>query len=265
MSVGKLLVVALLGIAVGSVQAGEFVSYESVVGDSKVVTQADYSAPSNAVATGSQHKYPAVVLLHSAGGFSDGTTGPMARALNAAGFATLELKFFQKSNSPRPTLEQMTQGSFGAIRYLSSRPEIDDQRVGIAGFSLGAYVTIWTASEWLSKNIGGGLRFAAHAPIYPVCWHQTAWAKGQSATKFPPLSYPKEFLLRFTGAPVKIFAAGKDDYDDRDSNACREFVNAINETDRRLFEIVSYADATHGWNQASQSFYAEAACKGKGF
>ena len=72
------------------------------------------------------------------------------------------------------------------------------------------------------------------------------------------------FLLRFTGAPVKIFAAGKDDYDDRDSNACREFVNAINETDRRSFEIVSYPDATHGWNQASQSFYAEAACKGKG-
>lgn len=77
-------------------------------------------------------------------------------------------------------------------------------------------------------------------------------------------AFPGDFLKRFTGAPVTLFAAGKDDYDDRDPGACKEFVGTVDEKYRGAFQIVSYPEATHGWNQRSQSFFSETACKGRG-
>jgi uncharacterized protein len=224
-----------------------------------------FSPPERATrGSGSHERSAAVVLIHSAGGYNDGTTGPLARALNAAGFATAELRLFDRPAARKMTYERMTAASFAALQYLAGRPDIDPQRIGVAGFSMGAYLTIWTASEPLTTSLGAGRKFAAHAAVYPVCWQQTGWAKGESVAKFPALAFSKDFLTRFTGAPVKLFAAGKDDYDDRDPGACVAFIDSIDEKYRGAFELVSYPDATHGWNQASQSFFTETACKGHG-
>jgi uncharacterized protein len=223
-----------------------------------------FSPPERAAgSSGTQHS-AAVVLIHSAGGYNDGTTAPLAKALNAAGFATAELRLFARPASRVMTYERMTAAAFAALQYLSGRPDIDPQRIGIAGFSMGAYLTIWTASEPLTTGLGAGRKFAAHAAVYPVCWQQAGWAKGETVAKFPALAFPKDFLTRFTGAPVKLFAAGKDDYDDRDPGACKDFIGSIDENYRGAFELVTYPDATHGWNQASQSFFTETACKGHG-
>jgi dienelactone hydrolase len=181
---------------------------------------------------------PAAVLVHSAGGYLDGTTGPLAKALNSAGISTLELQFFDRLSLRRPSFETMTQATFAALRWLAARPDTDAQRIGMAGFSMGAYLAIWTASESLATAFGGR-RFAAHAAIYPVCWQQTIWAKGEKAPKFPALSFPSDFLKRFTGAPVALFAAGKDDYDDRDPAACKEFVGAVDEKYRGAFQALA--------------------------
>lgn len=259
----KLLV--LVGMAVLSTFdafCGEAVTYESAGAGFKLETSAIYSAPSVPSAKGG--KAPAVVFIHSAGGYADGTVSPMAKVLNANGFSTLELRFFERRwDQAKWTLEGMSQSAFGAIKYLSTRSEVDAERVGIVGYSLGAYPALWTASEWMTGNYGNGFKFAAHAPIYVPCWHQTIWAKGQVVERFP-LPFPKDFLTRFTGAPVRLFAAGKDDYDDRDPNACKEVVAAIDEKYRSSFDVVTYMDATHGWNQSSTSFYTSSGCKGKG-
>ncbi len=244
-----------------SANAGEIVGIDSGTDRFDAV----FSQPEQeARGSGSKQRSPAVVLIHSAGGYNDGTTGPLAKALNAAGVATAELRLFERPASRKMTFERMTAAAFAALQYLTERPDVDPQRIGIAGFSMGAYLAIWTASESLTTGLGGGRKFAAHAPIYPVCWQQTGWAKGEAVPKFPALSFPKDFLMRFTGAPVKLFAAGKDDYDDRDPGACKDFIGAIAEKYRGAFELVTYAGATHGWNQSSQSFFTEVGCKGRG-
>jgi uncharacterized protein len=256
----RMLAGAAVALVVLTARAADLVTVESG-GErfSAVFTQAAQTS-----STPPSRPVPAAVLVHSAGGYVDGTTGPLAKALNAAGFSTLELRFFERPSARRVSYEAMTQSSFAALQWLAARPDIDAQRIGMAGFSMGAYLTIWTASESLTTALGSGRRFAAHAAIYPVCWQQTAWARGEKASKFPALSYPGDFLKRFTGAPVTLFAAGKDDYDDRDPGACKEFVGAVDEKYRGAFQIVSYPEATHGWNQRSQSFFSETACKGRG-
>jgi hypothetical protein len=71
--------------------------------------------------------------------------------------------------------------------------------------------------------------------------------------------------LEWTGAPVKIFSGGKDDYDDRDPNACQEAIDSLPELGRKSFSVKVYASATHGWDQRrAASFYEAQACKGRG-
>jgi dienelactone hydrolase len=257
-----LIVVGMALLSTFDAFCGEAVTYESAGAGFKFETFAIYSGPSVSAAKGG--KSPAVVFIHSAGGYADGTVSPMAKVLNDNGFSTLELRLFERRWDPAKwTLERMSQSAFGAIKYLSTRPEVDAGRVGIAGFSLGGYPALWTASEWMTSNYGNGFKFAAHAPLYVPCWQQAKWAKGQVVGQFP-LTVPKDFLTRFTGASVRIFAAGKDDYDDRDSNACKEFVATIDEKYRSSFDVTTYMDATHGWNQSSTNFYTSSGCKGKG-
>lgn len=75
---------------------------------------------------------------------------------------------------------------------------------------------------------------------------------------------PPDFLSRFTGKPVKILAAGLDDYDGRDPKACENFVAQIPEDSRKSFEVHTYLEARHGWNQKTCSFFEPIACKGRG-
>lgn len=239
--------------------AMERVSYESLVDGRKVVTEAIFHGP----ATPSGAKVPAVVIVHSAGGWSDGTTAPLAKALLDSGLAALELKIFERHNQIIPP-DRIMPVFYGAMKYLAGRAEVDPQRIGIAGFSMGAHISLWTASSWMTSQYGQGLKFAAHAPIYPVCWPHTYMAKGTMPPTGRALPFPQSFLTEFTGAPVRIFAAGQDDYDDRDPNACVEFVNALSPSQKDNFEVTVYKEATHGWNQTTQSFYERMACKGRG-
>ena len=241
--------------------AQEAVTYEVGVGNAAVSTSAIFS-PAKGVAADS--KAPTVVLIHSAGGWSDGTTAPLANELNASGFSTLELRLFETSRAAIPT-DRLMPRIYGALRYLAGRPDIEKSKVGIAGFSMGAHLSIWAASKWMTETYSNdGLKFAAHAPIYPMCWPHTLMAKNIQPQGGINLPFQKDFLTQWTGAPVKVFAAGQDDYDDRDPKACQEFVDAISAQYRSAFDIITYADATHGWNQASESFYAHTACKGRG-
>ena len=241
--------------------AQEAVTFEAGVGNAAATTSAIFTPAKGGDAS---NKAPAVVLIHSAGGWSDGTTAPLAKELNASGFSTLELRLFETSRNAIPT-DRLMPRIYGALRYLAGRPDIEKTKIGVAGFSMGAHLSIWAASKWMTETYSNdGLKFAAHAPIYPMCWPHTLLAKNIQPQGGINLPFQKDFLTQWTGAPVKVFAAGLDDYDDRDPKACQEFVDAISPPYRGAFDIITYADATHGWNQASESFYARTACKGRG-
>jgi dienelactone hydrolase len=79
---------------------------------------------------------PAVVVLHGSGGI-DGRGEFHAKALNAAGIATLEVFMFTGGNRPRGGSRSNFTHMYGALNYLANRPDIDPQRIGVMGFSWG--------------------------------------------------------------------------------------------------------------------------------
>jgi uncharacterized protein len=236
-----------------------FAAVEVSGGDSNEKVEAALSLPANRVPGG---KLPAVVLLHSAWGWSEeGVTGRYAEALSKAGFAALEVHMFPSANA-------MKQGgpvsylpyAFGALKYLSTRADVDPRRIGVAGYSYGGLLALVMATTWAAERFGnGGARFSAYAPFYPICWILKANAKGRQSP------VPTDAWAHWTGAPVRIYAGALDDYDDKDPGACQDAVDALPESERKAFSVRVFPNATHGWDQTrSASFYEKLACKGRG-
>ncbi len=201
-------------------------------------------------------RVPAVVVLHGSGGI-DGRGRFHIQALNDAGIATLEVYMFARGNRPKEgPLKTLTYG-YGALKYLASRSDVDPQRIGVMGFSWGGSMSVRMASKSVSDAFlanTNGLRFAAHAPFYPVCWnHARIVRSGMSDYR------------AFTGAPVLLFAGGQDDYDLPDD--CKKFLEALPEQARAHMTLQFYPDATHGWDSPdgrSRTIFDPVAFGGKG-
>jgi dienelactone hydrolase len=246
----------------GALWADEFleVRHTEVLNGQSVSIQGHLRKSSTNTTT---ERLPAVLLIHSAGGWTDGTTAPLARLLNESGFHTFELRFFP-TNKELAEQHLQVPRTYAALSFLAGLSYVDAEKIGVSGFSLGAHLSIWTNSQILTNKFGGGRKFAAHAPVYPVCWLQSQLLRGQMGGAGRRFGLPNDFMSSFTGMPVKIFAAGMDDYDDRDPKACEDFVNQIPKESRHAYQVHTYLDATHGWNQKTRSFFEHIACKGKG-
>ena len=187
-------------------------------------------------------KVPAVVIVHGTSGV-DSRGSYHAEALNDAGIATLELDMWSARGlsggtgpNGRPAgVPETLPDAYGALQYLAARPEIDPQRIGITGFSWGGVVSMLTATRPYSELYLGAnpLRFAAHAPFYPVCW---------GYNKIPGYEFAE-----LTGAPVFIQSGECDAYDEPDS--CTKLVNGLPEPERRQVTVTMYPGATHAFNR----------------
>lgn len=185
---------------------------------------------------------PAVVIVHGTNGV-DSRGSYHAEALNDAGFATLELDMWSPRGlsggagpNGRPQgVPETLPDAYGALRYLASRPGIDAQRIGITGFSWGGVVSMLTATRPYSDlHMGDNpLRFAAHAPFYPICW---------GYNKIPGYEFAE-----LTGAPVFIQSGDCDAYDEPDS--CTRLVSSLPEQTRGEVTVTMYPEAMHGFNR----------------
>src|SRR5713226_4028842 len=120
-------------------------------------------------------RYPAVVIVHTLGGYLEAHEGQAAAELRKAGFATLTYDSF----AARGTTGSAMSGSpgylpagvadaYAALRLLASEPRIDVNRIAILGFSFGGEVAHLTAFERLRSALSPGpSRFAAHVAFYP--------------------------------------------------------------------------------------------------
>ena len=124
---------------------------------------------------------PAVVILHSNAGVV-GVGGFYARALNAAGIATLEVDSYLprgvSSGSERnaPVLCDRLQDAWGALVFLASDARINPKKIGTVGFSSGAAVAIMagmgvrpTRLPRDNSILPKELVYAAHFALYPSC------------------------------------------------------------------------------------------------
>src|SRR5689334_10444469 len=154
-----------------------------------------------------QTKYPAVIVFHSSWGWADAHEGAAdyAEALSRAGYVTLEPRMFATANEQRGGAARYLPEFFGTLKYAATRPDVDSNRIAAAGFSFGGMITIVAATKWANDQyLKGPPRIAAYAPFYPVCWLWKANVKGR------PTPVPTDAWSEWTGAPVKIFAGGKD-------------------------------------------------------
>ena len=186
-------------------------------------------------------RLPAVLVLHTAGGFHDDQpikNGPYVDRLNRAGIATLWIDMFPNRMSlPRTTREVMPQ-TFGSLLHLAVHPRIDPNRIGVIGFSYGGVLAlIMTSQEVTQEYTGGKARFAAHLAFYPICWIQQQILSGSNRV------YGADTYAKLTGAPAHILTGEKDDYDEPDT--CPKFVASLPESERKQFGATVYPGAYH--------------------
>jgi dienelactone hydrolase len=196
-----------------------------------------------------KHGLPAVLILHGSSGV-DSRGDFYAEALNAMGIATLEIDMWEArglgGGGDRPPLPIYTYpDAFTALAYLSSREEIDPDRIGILGFSWGGFVSMASAEELYANTFGGNLRFAAHVAHYPVCYG----FNNTDISLLLPSDEKGTQWLDLTGAPVLIQIGSEDDYDNGAEN-CRSLIDElIDPKDQRAVELAVYQGAYHAWDR----------------
>ena len=214
---------------------------------------------------GTPARMPAIVILHHSGGWGAGTTAQYASFLSSHGFVTLEPRMFNVDGDRQDTYAHMP-AVFGSLTYLANRPEVDARRIGLMGLSYGAVLALYAGTEWAHGKYQPSIaRYAAIAPFYPLCWVGKAYVT-RSIGKWKNRAYPESLFDRWVGIPIRIFAAGADDYDSRDPKSCEDFVASIpDEKQRSITSVQVYPTATHGWDQGKTfSFFAATGCKGTG-
>lgn len=215
-------------------------------------------------ATPTKGKTPAVIILHDGGGWSTGRTRQYGDLFTANGYATLEPRLFYDEKSPR-TYKKDLASLYAALDYLATQPNIDQNRIYAMGMSAGAILTVLAKTQMAKDTFGkAGNSFKAFASFYPVCWFFSDVIDGKSTRAFTEFS--ANDLKSWQPTPIKLFIPEFDDYEDKDSTTCSNFVAKIpNKQARESFSIQLYRGATHGWDHGkTYSFQTWAACKGKG-
>ena len=106
---------------------------------------------------------PALAILHGWGGNAE-VMLPLARPLHEAGYALL---FFDARSHGRSdgdsfaSLPRFAEDLEHAVRWLKARPEVDPQRVGVVGHSVGAGAALLVASR--SPGLAAVVSLAAFA------------------------------------------------------------------------------------------------------
>lgn len=184
-------------------------------------------------------RVPAVVICHGSDGV-DARGRFHAQALQAAGFATLELDMWSargvaRGAPARPkAVPETLPDAFGALSFLARQPEVDPRRIAIMGFSWGGVVSVLSATRRYADALAEpGTAFVAHAAFYPVLWSYNR--------------APGHEVRGLSGAPVLIHAGGADAYDTPE--VCASFLSGLDPADRAHVELVVHPGATHAFDR----------------
>ena len=178
--------------------------------------------------------FPIIIGVAGSAGWAEHHYGYLERYLEM-GFAVFSLHSFKSRGVESTvgkqltvTIPMMILDAFSALKELSEDENIDVNRAGLTGWSLGGGVTLFTAWSPIQEAISPNLKFAAHLPFYPPC-----------------MIIPDE--LRFTNAPLHILAGEIDDW--VPAAACEELVGAANISGYDI-GITVYKGASHSFDRS---------------
>jgi len=105
------------------------------------------------VPSGSGRRFPAVIGLHGSGGGHVSMAEP-ASLLAGQGFAVYVLHYFDRTGTAEIDSLQTIFLHFpvwmktlwDSVSFVSRQPQVDPERIGLLGFSLGAYLSLSAAS-----------------------------------------------------------------------------------------------------------------------
>ena len=177
--------------------------------------------------------FPVIIGVAGSAGWGEHHYGYLERYLEM-GFAVFSLHSFKSRNVESTVGEQLTvtipmmiHDAFMALNKLSENTNIDANRAGLTGWSLGGGVTLFSAWSPIQEAISPNLKFAAHLPFYPPC-----------------MIMPDE--LRFNDVPIHILAGQLDDW--VPAAACNELVYAANNMGHDM-GITIYPGASHSFDR----------------
>jgi len=187
-------------------------------------------------------KYPLIIGV--AGSLNWGTHHlEYLEMYHEMGFATFQLQSFDSrdiqstvGSQVEVTTAMVILDSYRALEALSTHPNIDTDRSGITGWSLGGGVSLYSAWLPLIEAINNReFMFAAHLPVYPGCM------------AYP---YPNE-NMQFSTAPIHILIGELDNW--VPAAACTELIDKIHASGLpHNIDITIYENAHHSFDRVSE-------------
>lgn len=186
-------------------------------------------------------KYPLIIGVAGSAGWRIHHYEYLERYLEM-GFAVFSLHSFKSRDVASTVGEQLSvtipmviYDSFMALNKLSTYDNIDAERAGIVGWSLGGGVSLFTAWSPIQQAISPVHKFAAHLPFYPPC-----------------MIIPDD--LTFSDSPIHILAGELDDW--VPAAACEELIEAANNAGYTI-EITIYPGASHSFDRNQEVEYLD--------
>jgi dienelactone hydrolase len=196
---------------------------------------------------------PAVVILHSNAGIV-GVGDFYARALNAAGIATLEVDSFlprgvrHGGERNAPVLCDRLQDAWGALVFLAKDARINAQKIGAVGFSSGAAVAIMAGMGVRparlprdNSTLPRELIYAAHFALYPAC--ANIMDDQQRIRSWINPGRPQNWGA--TGKSIHIVSGTSDDFDFNPTTDClrmrQEFPDIASQLTVRMVDGATHA------------------------
>jgi len=184
--------------------------------------------------------FPAVVLVHTAGGLSNEHVKNDAQRFMEKGYVTLVLD----SMGPRgvrvistgtPALHPIAgvKDAYIALDFLKTQSYVDKERIYQVGYSWGGFVATLLGSPMLARAAGATNRFTATASLYSTCTFRNS-----------------SLIIPDTDKPILMLIAGADR--ELSHGTCFEDLQRYQNKGMPITFHV-YENASHGWDKKGQS------------
>lgn len=95
----------------------------------------------------------------------------------------------------RVSFERRIKDAYDALAHLSKMPQVDPQRIVVAGYSQGGAVALMLASKQSTAMYGTRQRFAASVAWYPLCYLSARYSKQEADFLRPDIDTPLLLLM----------------------------------------------------------------------